>query len=144
LYVHNPIGKWISRLYKHHEQFINRELDIYNLKHNEGNLLMYLYHNVDGINQETLTENLGVDKATISRAVKGLLKKGYLIRKKSAEDGRVYLIFLSEKAREIKPVVEKIYQEWFSLIMVDIPDEEKRIMIKNLKKMYNLVQHDLS
>lgn len=105
---------------------------------------MYLYHNVDGINQETLTENLGVDKATISRAVKGLLKKGYLIRKKSAEDGRVYLIFLSEKAREIKPVVEKIYQEWFSLIMVDIPDEEKRIMIKNLKKMYNLVQHDLS
>ncbi|MDI3548714.1 MAG: hypothetical protein PWR10_2366 [Halanaerobiales bacterium] len=139
-----PIGKWISRLYKHHEQFINEKLETYNLKHSEANLLMYLYNNKDGINQEALTTNLGVDKATVSRAVQGLLKKSYLFRKRSSRDGRVNLIFLSKKAREIEEVVRNIYQSWFNLIMGDIPDDEIKIMLKNLEKMYNFVQHELS
>lgn len=139
-----PIGKWISRLYKHHEQFINEKLETYNLKHSEANLLMYLYNNKDGINQEALTTNLGVDKATVSRAVRGLLKKSYLFRKRSSRDGRVNLIFLSKKAREIEEVVRNIYQSWFNLIMGDIPDDEIKIMLKNLEKMYNFVQHELS
>lgn len=139
-----PIGKWISRLYKHHEQFIDEKLEAYNLKHSEANLLMHLYRDKDGVNQEVLTANLGVDKATVSRAVKGLLKKSYLFRQRSLEDGRVNLIFLSEKAEGIKLIVREVYQDWFDFIMGDIPDNEAKVMLRNLKKMYNFVQNDLS
>lgn len=138
-----PIGKWISRLYKHHEQFINEKLTVYNLKHSEANLLMHLYRNRDGINQETLTTNLGVDKATVSRAVKGLLQKKYIFRKRSLEDGRVNLIFLSKKGQEVKSVIKEIYQDWFDFVMKDISDSEIKIMLRNLEKMYNFVQHEL-
>ncbi|AZO95894.1 MarR family winged helix-turn-helix transcriptional regulator [Halocella sp. SP3-1] len=139
-----PIGKWISRLYKHHEQFIDEKLEAYNLKHSEANLLVHLYRDRDGVNQEVLTANLGVDKATVSRAVKALLEKSYLFRQRSLEDGRVNLIFLSEKAEGIKSIVRKVYQDWYDLIMGDIPDDEAKIMLRNLEKMYNFVQNDLS
>lgn len=143
LSVNEPLGKWISRLYKHHENYINNKLNKYNLKHNEANLLMHLFHNSDGINQETLTNELGIDKATVSRAVNGLLKNNYLTRRKSTKDKRVYLIFLSKKAKKFEPVIKEVFQNWFSLIMKDIPENEIKIIVKNFKKMYNLVQHQL-
>lgn len=75
--VSAPIGKWIAKLYKDHDQFVDNLLEDYNLNHSEANLLIYLYKDGDGISQNKLKENLGVDKATISRAIYSLIDKNY-------------------------------------------------------------------
>lgn len=99
--INEPVGKWIAKLYKHHDQFVDEKLESYELNHSEGNVLFYLYKDGDGISQKTLKENLAVDKATVSRSVSSLLKKGYLKKESSPEDGRINLIYLTSKGEQM-------------------------------------------
>ncbi|RCW47660.1 MULTISPECIES: MarR family winged helix-turn-helix transcriptional regulator [unclassified Halanaerobium] len=141
MYISAPIGKWIARLYKDHDQFVDELLEKHNLNHSEGNILIHLYKDGDGINQKALEECLGVDKATVSRSIKTLLRKKYLRRNKSPSDGRANLIYLSKKAEEKREEIEHIYQQWFKIFLREIPEEDAEVVIKTLKKMYQMVQN---
>ncbi|ADO76732.1 MarR family winged helix-turn-helix transcriptional regulator [Halanaerobium praevalens] len=136
-----PIGKWIAKLYKDHDQFVDSLLVDYNLNHSEANLLVYLYKDGDGISQNKLKKNLAVDKATISRAIYSLIEKDYLIKNKSPLDGRVNLIYLSSKAKSIKDKVIDIYQSWFQIFTDQIGEEEAQRVLNTLKKMYKIVKN---
>ena len=136
-----PIGKWIAKLYKDHDQFVDNLLADYNLNHSEANLLVYLYKDGDGISQNKLKDSLAVDKATISRGIYSLIEKNYLKKKRSPDDGRVNLIFLTEKALVIKKEITDIYQQWFQIFIEKIGEKEAERVINNLEKMYRIVQN---
>lgn len=136
-----PIGKWIAKLYKDHDQYVDNLLADYNLNHSEANLLVYLYKDGDGISQNKLKENLAVDKATISRAINSLINKKYLIKKKSPEDGRVNLIYLTQKAEAVEEEVNKIYQQWFQIFIDEIGTKEAKRVLSTIEKMYHIVQN---
>ncbi|MGP3777284.1 MarR family winged helix-turn-helix transcriptional regulator [Halanaerobium saccharolyticum] len=138
--VDAPIGKWIAKLYKDHDQYVDNLLADYNLNHSEGNLLVYLYKDGDGISQNQLKENLAVDKATVSRAINSLIKKDYLKKEKSPEDGRVNLIYLSQKAYAVKEEINQIYQQWFKKFLDEIEENEAEKVINTLEKMYKIIQ----
>jgi len=136
-----PIGKWITKLYKDHDQYVDNLLQDYKLNHSEANLLVYLYKDGDGISQKKLKENLAVDKATISRAINSLIKKKYLKKKKSPEDGRVNLIYLTKKSESIKEEINEIYQQWFQIFIDEIGAEEARRVLNNIEKMYYVIKN---
>ena len=136
-----PIGKWIAKLYKDHDQFVDNLLADYNLNHSEANLLVYLYKDGDGISQNKLKENLAVDKATISRGIYSLIEKEYLKKKRSPDDGRVNLIYLTEKAQSVKEEIAGIYQQWFQIFIKEIGEKEAERVINNLEKMYKIIQN---
>ena len=141
--INEPVGKWIAKLYKHHDQFVDDKLEAYNLNHSEGNVLFYLYKDGDGISQKTLKENLAVDKATVSRSVSSLLKKGYLKKESSPEDGRINLIYLTPKSEKMEEIINDIYQKWFSIFREEISDEDAERVLETLKKMYRIVKNDI-
>ena len=138
--VDAPVGKWIAKLYKHHDQFVDNLLADYNLNHSEGNLLVYLYKDGDGISQNKVKENLAVDKATVSRAIYSLIEKDYLKKRKSPADGRVNLIYLSQKALTVKEEINDIYQQWFQIFINEIGEMESKRVLNNLEKMYNIIK----
>ncbi|PTV93322.1 DNA-binding MarR family transcriptional regulator [Halanaerobium saccharolyticum] len=138
--VDAPIRKWIAKLYKDHDQYVDNLLADYNLNHSEGNLLVYLYKDGDGISQNQLKENLAVDKATVSRAINSLIEKDYLKKEKSPEDGRVNLIYLSQKAYAVKEEINQIYQQWFKKFLDEIEENEAEKVINTLEKMYKIIQ----
>lgn len=141
--INEPVGKWIAKLYKHHDQFVDEKLESYDLNHSEGNLLFYLYKDGDGISQKTLKENLAVDKATVSRSVSSLLKKDYLKKESSPEDGRINLIYLTSKGEQMEEKINKIYQKWFAIFTDEISDEDAKKVLETLKKMYKIVKKDI-
>lgn len=136
-----PIGKWIAKLYKDHDQYVDNLLKDYNLNHSEANLLVYLYKDGDGISQKKLKENLAVDKATVSRAINSLINKKYLKKNKSPEDGRVNLIYLTKKAEAVQAEINKIYQQWFQIFIDKIGEEEAKRVLNTIQKMYHVVQN---
>ncbi len=142
--INEPIGKWIAKLYKHHDQFVDERLESYNLNHSEANLLFYIYKDGDGISQQNLKENLAVDKATVSRSVSTLLKKGYLKKESSPEDKRINLIFMTPKAEEMESVIDDIYQKWFDIFDNKISNQDQKKVIETLKKMYNIVINEIT
>ncbi|MFP4020032.1 MAG: MarR family winged helix-turn-helix transcriptional regulator [bacterium] len=138
--VDAPVGKWITKLYKHHDQFVDNLLADYNLNHSEGNLLVYLYKDGDGISQNKLKENLAVDKATVSRAIYSLIDKNYLKKRNSPEDGRVNLIYLTQKAESVKEEINDIYQQWFQIFINKIGENEAKRVLNNLEEMYKIIK----
>lgn len=133
-----PLMKWLAGLFKHHTQYISDNL---NLKHSEANVLRHLYYKGDGVNQKLLENKLGFDKATISRAVRTLLEKDFLKRKRSELDGRVYLIYLTQKGEEFEAEFREVYDSWFNIFLSDIEEDELQIILKNFEKMYNIIKN---
>lgn len=130
------IGKYISILYRQAQSYITHHLKSYNIGSGQYIFLLALYRH-DGINQEELSQELLIDKATTARALSKLEKAGYVTRSRDPEDKRAYRIFLTDRAWEVKPVICRTVQAWSSLLGADLSEEEKIHIGVILKKMVN-------
>ncbi|MGL6105877.1 MarR family winged helix-turn-helix transcriptional regulator [Romboutsia sp.] len=132
--INEPIGKYVSQLYRKGNSFITKELSQYGIGSGQIMFLLQLY-NKDGICQEELSENLNIDKGTTARAIKKLEEESFLIRLKDEQDKRAYKIYLTDKSKEIKSGVYEVLQDWDSIISKNITQEERDTLVNVLKKI---------
>ncbi|MDI6705347.1 MAG: MarR family transcriptional regulator [Bacillota bacterium] len=85
---------------------------------------MALYER-DGISQEELSDQLMIDKGTTARALYKLEKAGYVIWQTDPEDRRAYNVFITDKARDIKPALYNILSSWTDILVTDLSQEER-------------------
>ena len=97
--IKEPIGKYISQIYRKGRAFISKGLTQYDMGYGQMLFLLQLYRQ-DGISQEELTEKLNIDKGTTARSIKKLEKEGFIIRLKDEHDKRAYKIYLTDKSKE--------------------------------------------
>jgi DNA-binding MarR family transcriptional regulator len=128
------IGRLISCIYRYSQFNIAKKLDFYNIGRGQIGFLMSLY-NCDGVSQEDMAKKLRIDKSTAARAVKKLINEDYIIKERDLSDKRKYKVFLTEKAKKIKPKIIRIVSEWSDALLSDFTDEERKILIKFLKKI---------
>ena len=105
-------------------QIINQKLHPLNLSSAEGNILLHLLTQGQGIVQEQLVEQLDVSKPAVSRTLDSLEKKRYITRQRDLKDKRAYRIWLTEKALEIGPSIEQVYNHVFTLALQGISQDE--------------------
>ncbi len=129
-----PIGRCISVLYRHAQAYIANQLKPYDLGSGQYTYLLILYEH-DGISQEELSSFLMIDKGTTARALEKLEKAGYVVRQTNPDDRRAYNVFLSDKAREIKPVLLNTIYSWNDIMVMDLVGEEKDKIEDILNKM---------
>ena len=80
-----------------------------------------------GITSSQIAERLGVTKATVTSTVNRLVDKGYVVRERSEDDGRVRPLRLSERTREdyemesrlIARVASRMAEEYTPSSMLD-------------------------
>ena len=72
----------------------------------QGKILLILSKK-DGISTKELSEILNIKIASLNETLNKLIKKGYLEKRPSESDGRVLLIYLTDKGREFKPKPQK-------------------------------------
>lgn len=105
-------------------QMVNQGLSSLQLSSPEGNILQHLFTQKHEVRQEDIVESLDLSKPAVSRALKSLEKKGYVKRIKDAVDRRASRILLTERALEIKPEVEYVYNEVYSIAAQGVSEEE--------------------
>jgi DNA-binding MarR family transcriptional regulator len=127
------VGRLASCIYRYGLIHIGNELKPYNIGSGQFNLLMALYHK-DGINQETLTQSLKLDKATTARAITKLIKEGYVTRQKDDLDLRAYKIFLTKKAKKMEPIIKKILSRWTKTLLSGFTEDERKLFLDFLKR----------
>lgn len=128
------IGRLISCIHRYSQIHIAKELGDYNIGSGQFSFLMILYHN-DGVSQESIAKALRVDKATTARAIKKLMEEGYVYKERNPLDKRVYKVFLTERAKKIKPKIIKILSEWTEFLLSDFTKEERELFTKLLIKI---------
>lgn len=93
---------------------VNLELRLLHLGSAEGNILLHLLTQGDGVRQEDIVAELDISKPAVSKALDTLAGKGYITRRKDPSDRRARLVQLTGRAEAIAPRLESIYDAAFT------------------------------
>lgn len=129
-----PLTKLANSLYRCTQAYANEVLAKYRLSSGTYPLLLVLYKK-EGINQSQVSRELSIDKAMSARAIKSLIKLGYLKKEDDTEDSRAHKLFLTHKAREIIPDILSSLDKWNIAISEGLSNEEKEQMVNSLSKV---------
>ena len=78
----------------------------------------------EGISQEELARMLAIDKASVSRMIRPLLKNGMVERIPDPGDGRAYILKLSTKSRSRLPEIRHRAGRWTEILRQGLTDED--------------------
>jgi DNA-binding MarR family transcriptional regulator len=137
---HESLGRLIACLYRQGRTYFERELAPLGLGSGALPVLIRLLHH-DGMNQQELSEQLHVDKATTTRVITKLIKRGYVRREKDPADNRAYRLFVTPKARDIEPEIRKVLHSWTAILAEGMMPEEKESALALLKRMRDNALH---
>ena len=96
--MNESIGKMVTLLARNILQDLKGVIEPFGITVGEEPYFMVLAHE-DGITQEELTNQVGVDKSATARAVKSLMEKEYIRREIDLIDKRNKRLYLTEKAK---------------------------------------------
>lgn len=114
----NIIGKQINILVRQFNLYLNHELTGLNVSATEILYLASLYKE-DGLTQDDLASEYVVDKAAVARTVSKMEDKGLITRKDNPKNRRQKQLFLTEKARKIKPELQNVQNQWLMIMTED-------------------------
>ncbi|MDD3366983.1 MAG: MarR family transcriptional regulator, partial [Sphaerochaetaceae bacterium] len=88
---------------------------------------------------DELSSYLYIDKAAITRIIKSLVAKGFVIKKQDLQDRRCNRIFLTEKAKQKQEDIHKRVVQWNAFITESLDGEAYLNTYNALQKMVNQV-----
>jgi len=86
-------------------------------------------------NMSSVAKALNVTMGTLTIAVNGLVKKGFVDRVRSEEDRRVVLVSLTARGKKAYSRHEKFHAEMIDAIVKQLSMEEKEILAKSLDNL---------
>ena len=98
---HIPIGTQALILSKLYYGVIVKSLE--NLDIERYFSVLYFLMNNNGCCQQTICNNMAIDKTAMVKVMNYLIKKGYVERRKNPDDKREQFIFLTKKGEKIPP-----------------------------------------
>lgn len=88
-------------------------------------------------NMSSIARTMGVTVGTLTISINGLVKKGYVQRKRSEEDRRVVLISLSENGRRAYDHHEHFHQKMVDAVLSELSGEEAELLAGALVRLQN-------
>lgn len=117
------IGRNISILYRNGYNFAGGKLKKYSLNKCQAEVLLYLKKD-NGANQTKINEFFLLNKATITKIITHLEKYEYVIRVVSENDRREKGVFLTDKGRNMIPIILEVFDEWGNMLINNIPNDD--------------------
>lgn len=98
--------------------------------------VVHIIRKQPGITQHEIVEALGVDKGALTRMIRQLEKKGYVIRESDPNDGRRFLLYATERAEELKHSKAHLEAMYYDYLVEELDEEEKKQFALLLDKLY--------
>ena len=102
-----------------------------------GSLLIPLYEE-DGLRQGELARRARLSKQTLTTMTRALERDGLVERRIDDSDARATRIFLTERAREFRPVAEQVVNELEALIGAALPERASQTLKRSLRQIASL------
>ncbi len=132
------LGKYIAAIYRNSQSIISKKFQDYGIGSGQHDFFYVISKN-EGITQKELSNILNIGKATTAKAVKSLLEGGYIIREKNMEDKRFNRLYLTEKGKQIAPIINSTFKEMIEIYANGFLEEEYIHILNSLKKILNNV-----
>ncbi|MFC0877788.1 MarR family winged helix-turn-helix transcriptional regulator [Saccharicrinis sp. FJH2] len=105
-------------------------------------ILSYLWEE-DGLSIGEIASRSKKDFANVTRIIDKLIKLGYVTKKRSERDGRIFHIYLQQKAEIIKNDVQNCWQQASEVALTGIAPSEQQHFMKTLEEIENNILNDL-
>lgn len=128
------LDRWFFLIHRFRHSFLRERFTDLDL---EPRLLPFLLllSSRDGVRQEDLSADTGLDKTTVAHAVKRLAHLGYVSRERNPTDLRCYRLTLTPKGRALVPLVRDAMHRWHAGVLATFTDEERRVLEDLLRRM---------
>ncbi|MBI9086724.1 MAG: MarR family transcriptional regulator [Desulfobacterales bacterium] len=127
-------NRFVSMISRCGQIYFDRELAHLNIGSGQIRILRALDLS-DGVNQEHIRLIFHLDKGTVAKSIKPLIREGYIRREKNLDDKRAYRIFLTDKGREIMPMLKQTVQNWAEVLTSGFTTREKEAANDLLSRM---------
>lgn len=117
------------------------EIEEKSLRESGSDLTITEIHTIDAVGDselKTMTEIsriLKITMGTLTSGVDKLIKKGYLVRKRTEEDKRIVLVELTEKGVEAKKLHDAFHQEMIDSVINHLDPNEEELLVQSLQKL---------
>lgn len=88
-------------------------------------IVFQLFTNPEGLCQEDIARNLILDKASVSRMVKPLLKNSIIDREINPNDKRAYILKLNSKMLPLIPEIREKVLNWTDILCKGMSPEDR-------------------
>ena len=95
----------------------------------------------DGCSQQLIADTTSRDKPSVTRLIDNLVKEGYVTRKSHETDRRTNLIYLTEKGKDVKPLVMEVVDETIMLSTEGLNEEEIDIIRNAFQLIFNNIKN---
>lgn len=96
--------------------------------------LLHLWEQ-DGITQSQLRNKIGTEASTLSNMLRKLEADNIVYRKHNPSDHRISNVFLTDKGRELKGPITKIWENHEKALLAGISSDELKLMHNVLQRM---------
>lgn len=103
-----------------------------------------LSEELNAVRVSDIAETIGVTLPSITKNIATLEDLGYIKKESNLEDKRVVNIKLTEKGLALHQKVVYDFHQKNSQILKDIPEEDIRLTIKTIYRIYDLMEQDHS
>jgi DNA-binding MarR family transcriptional regulator len=139
---HKSAGRLINELSRAANIYFQAEFKKYSIGHAQIRTLLFIAHN-EGISQHTLSENLNLDKSSITSQLQILERNAYISRHISENDARMHQILITDKTKAILEPLKMIFSSWTETLLDGFNEEEREPVFKYLEKMQKNAQNKL-
>ena len=126
--------KKIRRLYRQSQKYAASRMEQPELTQSELQLLRHVGFHGE-VSQRHLADEMGVDKAMISRILQKLETKGYLVRTEDENDARSKNVRALPPALEIHSQGKGLSEQFFDQVTGDFSTEERELLDQLLGRM---------
>lgn len=98
--------------------------------------ILELLYEGDGVEQKFIAQHCEIENATAGSILNRMENAGLIERRRLDGNRRSLFVFLTETGRQAAMKVRQIFIETEKIAFADISDEEKAIILENLKKIY--------
>ena len=135
-----PIHSLIQRFTEFNQNFSNLEKKVfakYNVTKSGFAVLSFIKDEKISLNE--LAEHSGLDKSTLSRQVKNLEKKGFVM-KESGKDKRFTYVSLPSESQQLILTISFELEKAYSLIFKSWPADEKQLLLVLMGRVNRSIQ----
>jgi DNA-binding MarR family transcriptional regulator len=130
---HIPIGTQALILSKLYYGVIVKSLEKLDIERYFS--VLYFLMNNNGCCQQTICNNMAIDKTAMVKVMNYLIKKGYVERRKNPNDKREQFIFLTKKGETKTEKIKESFQSLDATMFAGVSEKKRSEFLNTMSKL---------
>jgi len=135
------LGQLLAQVCRMTGYHVRQHMERIGLHRGQGRALFHLWHH-DGVPQHELARAMRIRPASVTNMLQRMERDGWITRSRDEEDQRVVLVYLTDRAKDLRSDARKVFREMEAELAAIYSDEEQATLRRLLLKLHGRFARD--